>query len=96
MQALEFMVEWQGVTLEVHFKPCLWQSTSHLEIRCIAPERAALPITETGYKSLFLPIGSLPDDEDELRAHILDWLDRAARSAAWISALASAAQGELF
>lgn len=41
---------WAGIKIEVTYKPqwCKLTNTSHLEVRSLAPERARLPITETG------------------------------------------------
>jgi hypothetical protein len=47
--------EWGGILLEVSYEP-QWLSDgdiAHLEVRSISPERAPLPITETGYRSHF-------------------------------------------
>ncbi len=35
------------------YTPLQWKTIAHLEIRSIKPERAPLPITETGYRSHF-------------------------------------------
>lgn len=42
---------WQGIEIEASYWPSKWGTTDHLEIRSIRPERAPLPITETGYRS---------------------------------------------
>jgi hypothetical protein len=54
-----FRTDWNGISIEIR-----WESnwlnltssgydTAHLEIESIAPDRAHLPITETGYRSHF-------------------------------------------
>lgn len=53
-------IVWNGIKLAVSYEP-RWLSladdygldTAHIEIEAIAPERAPLPITETGYRSHF-------------------------------------------
>lgn len=54
-----FRTVWNGVTIEIRWEP-RWLNLSnqccdpaHLEIECIDPMRAPLPITETGYRSHF-------------------------------------------
>ena len=57
---------WQVQEIEVRYDPApfniashIGEVISHIEIRTIAPEKAALPITETGYKSHFTPNGNV-------------------------------------
>src|SRR5690606_2796113 len=53
-------IVWNGVRIAISYEP-RWLSlsddygldTAHLEIEAIEPERAMLPITETGYRSHF-------------------------------------------
>ncbi|MGX5774989.1 hypothetical protein ACWKW0_09380 [Methylorubrum zatmanii] len=54
----------------------------HLEIRTIEPERAPLPITETGYRSHFLHGSELKEHGGAL-PFVLAWLEHAARTQAW-------------
>lgn len=56
-QVLRF--KWQGIEIEAIYWPRRWGVIAHLEIRSIQPERAPLPITETGYKSHFHPCGTV-------------------------------------
>jgi len=53
-----FRIEWSGIAIEIRYEPHwlgmdIGYDTAHLEIESIAPERAHLPITETGYRSHF-------------------------------------------
>jgi len=53
-----FRIDWNGIAVEIRWEPN-WLNisavydTGHLEIESIAPERARLPITDTGYRSHF-------------------------------------------
>ena len=53
-----FRMVWNGVSIEIRWEPN-WLNinagfdAAHLEIESIAPERAPLPITETGYRPHF-------------------------------------------
>lgn len=80
---------WNGVTISISYEP-RWLSladdygldTAHLEIEAIAPERAPLPITETGYRSHFTtanPVAAMGGPVALVRA----WLDEEAATPAW-------------
>lgn len=82
--------DWQGITLEVTYEPD-WLNMgdrdpnlghAHLEIRAIKPERAPLPITETGYRSHFLHPGEI-DLLGGPVAYVQTWLDEMAQSREW-------------
>jgi hypothetical protein len=95
--------DWQGITIEVVYEPN-WLGiatptselpSAHLDIRSVAPERAPLPITETGYRSHFLH----PDEIDELGgpvAYVEAWLNEMARSSEWRDFMTSSRQLSLF
>jgi hypothetical protein len=53
-----FRIDWNGISVEIRYEPHwlgmdIGYDTAHIEIESIAPERAHLPITETGYRSHF-------------------------------------------
>ena len=76
-------LQWEGVTLAVAYEPRWLESeTAHLEVRVQAPKGAPLPITETGYRSHFLPCGAVEDAGGPI-TFVRAWLDEAAKSAAW-------------
>ncbi len=91
---------WEGVTLSIAYEPS-WMATSedygpaHLEIRVVEPERAPLPITETGYRSHFLARGIVEGAGGPV-AYVRAWLDEAAREPEWKQAQARLAQLSLF
>lgn len=81
------VIEWQGITIEIIYEPN-WLNLSredsdltaaHLEIRSIAPERAPLPITETGYRSHFLHAEEV-DQAGGPEAYVEAWLNDMAES----------------
>lgn len=94
---------WEGITIEIVYEPN-WLNvanrkcdlpSAHLDIRSIAPERARLPITETGYRSHFLH----PDEIAEFGgpvAYVEAWLDEMARSSEWRTYTLSSEQLSLF
>lgn len=87
---------WQGILIEVVYYPLKWNITAHLEIRSIAPERAPLPITETGYKSHFHTPGTVEGQGGDVVAQVTAWLDAEAAKPAWRAYVEASRQGELF
>lgn len=84
-------MEWQGISLEITYEPN-WLNMSgrdpslgyaHLEVRSISPERARLPITETGYRSHFLHVEEI-DDVGGPVAYVTAWLCDMATSREWL------------
>lgn len=57
MEAQIYSLTWHDgvsdIEIEITLKPDYFKDVAHLEIRSIAPERATLPITATGYRSHF-------------------------------------------
>ena len=52
-------LKWQGIEFTLAFHPIYFKAASmaHIEIYCDEP----LPITETGYKSIFISASDVPD-----------------------------------
>ncbi|MEA3014300.1 MAG: hypothetical protein QOD42_2845 [Sphingomonadales bacterium] len=76
--------EWQGVTIEIGYE-AEWlgcRVTAHLELHVRHPEGAVLPVTDTGYRSHFLPQGAV-EDAGGPTAYVTAWLDVTARSKPW-------------
>ena len=74
-----FALVWRDIPLTLAFHPHAFASlnVAHMEIRC--PE--ALPITETGYKSIFVNAGDVPDIH--AAALVLDTLTHTAEQTGW-------------
>lgn len=68
---------------------------SHIEIKTVKPEKAALPITDTGYKSHFTLKGNI-DEYETPAAFVKVWLDHAAQSEEWKIIQDKARQMSLF
>ena len=83
-------LEWQGITVSVSYeadwlgmsKSLPKGATSHLEIEAVSPERAVLPVTDTGYRSQFLRPGTVEGAGGPV-AYAKAWLDEAANAPAW-------------
>ena len=67
---------------------------AHLEITSAAP-REPLPISETGYKSQFLPAGEI-ENAGGVVTYVTRWLDTASRKPAWKAIERERRQGCLF
>ena len=93
-------IVWRGITIEVRYEE-RWldsdgpYSTAHLELRALEPERAPLPMTETGYRSHFTPASVIAEASGPV-AFVKAWLDHAAGSKAWKDKEAAARQMTLF
>jgi hypothetical protein len=96
-----FAIDWDGIAVSVVYAPD-WLNMSkrgvasaHLEITAIKPARAPLPISETGYRSLFTQAETI-EAAGGAATYVLAWLNEAARDPAWIKYKAQSAQLELF
>lgn len=68
---------------------------AHVEIRTLMPEKAPLPITETGYRSHFTPKGNI-DEYGSAMEFVKAWLDHEAQSDSWKIAQENSRQLSLF
>lgn len=95
-QPQRYRLTWQGIDIEAAYTPRKWSIIAHLEIRSILPERAALPITATGYRSHFHPMGTIEAHGGDVVAQVAAWLDEEARAPEWQQHMERSSQGELF
>lgn len=88
---------WEGIEIELTYKPREYGGViAHLGIRTINPESAPLPITETGYRSHYHPVGTVEANEGTLIEQVTTWLDEEAKSKKWQKYLAEYRQPSLF
>lgn len=93
---MEHRLIWQDRVIEfVHVHNWHKCGIDHLDITCVSPERAALPFTETGYKSHFLDESRIIEAGGAV-AYVRAWLDHDAQSDAWRAHVEAARQGTLF
>lgn len=78
-----------------HAREYLSSGSDHLEIESIKPKRAPLPITETGYRSHFIPALDLTNAGGPV-TFVTAWIAQEAKGKAWIKAAVVKAQGDLF
>jgi len=91
-----YRLTWQGIVVEITYDPTGWGIVAHLQVESLAPPRAALPITETGYRSHFIPCGMIEELGGDVIAQVKAWLDEEARSLEWRKRVEADRQGELF
>jgi hypothetical protein len=86
---------WRGIGLEIRHCPT-WSKAAEIDhIEVISDERQPLPITETGYKSLFI----LPEyiaEKGDAKDYVFAWLNHEAQSEAWKRSQSAARQLSLF
>lgn len=91
-ERLSETIQWQGHEIEI---TCIkgWPIASfcHIEVRCAA----RLPITETGYKSHFMPLEVLEEYASPVE-FVEAWLDHAAKDKSWLRHVEESRQGDLF
>lgn len=88
---------WEGIEIELTYVPEAYGGAiAHLEVRTINPERAPLPITETGYRSHYHPVGTVEAGEGTLVEQVTAWLDEEAKSKAWKKYVEDSRQYSLF
>ncbi|MEJ7927826.1 hypothetical protein WG908_13810 [Sphingobium sp. AN641] len=91
-QSHTYRLTWHGITIRVVHTPRRWSAIENLEIRSIAPAGAPLPITATGYRSHFIPIGTV----DVHGGDVVAQLDEEATKPDWRAHIEASRQGELF
>lgn len=93
-QTYRFM--WRGIEIEAIYTPLQWKTIAHLEVHSINPERAPLPITETGYRSHFHQPGTVEALGGDVVAQVVAWLDEEAATPEWKRLEEAARQLSLF
>lgn len=87
-----FTLAWSERDIEVRYQ-ANWLNSGQWHIELWCEER--LPVTETGYRSHFVPMAELAD-EAAIRAFVLAWLDEAAKSLKWRRYVEESRQLKLF
>lgn len=93
---------WENIKLEISYDP-MWlksandpeEQMAHLEVRVLEPAKAALPITDTGYRSHFTPSCNVLEYGNPA-SFVKAWLDHEAKSREWKEAREKAQQLNLF
>ena len=91
--AEHYQIIWRGIDLQIIYHPHSFCGYAHLEIQSTKP-RVPLPITETGYRSHFLPREAVEQSGGPVDC-ITRWLDTAAQSRVWKAREMDLRQGQL-
>jgi hypothetical protein len=73
-------LDWHGIIIQVTWEK--QRFVDHLQIETLDPQRAPLPITETGYRSHFIAKDVI-DAAGGAEAYVLDWLNAASGKRGW-------------
>ncbi|AJE47976.1 hypothetical protein [Celeribacter indicus] len=73
-------ITWRGVELIITFTPEKFGLVDHIEIE--TKGRAPLPVTETGYRSHFIPVGTVAEYGGAAE-FITAWLEHEASRTGW-------------
>ncbi|WP_340149023.1 hypothetical protein [uncultured Sneathiella sp.] len=74
-------IEWHGIAISISYRESRWKSDfDHIEV-CVAGGEE-IPITETGYRSHFLPHG-IVDEFGGAESYVIAWLDHEAEKPEW-------------
>lgn len=88
------VIQWEGRDIRLSYTPRWAKQIDHVELHAL--DGAALPVTETGYRSHFFgpvdPILTM----DEVETMMRDWLDSEAVTPAWQEHLNATQQLSLF
>lgn len=92
--------KWNGIEIEIRWNADYvafddGNSMAHLEVMSLKPERAPLPITETGYRSHFI-FRSEVEHFGGPEAYVEAWIDEVSRAPEWRNAEAASRQLALF
>ena len=93
-----FTIQFDYLTLEIRYSPKPFDAVDieHYEIITLKPERAPHPMSETGYKSLFIHPQWTKQFNGDARDFIDFALEEAAKKPAWKDIQANARQLSLF
>lgn len=73
-------ITWRNVTIDITFTPEKFGMVEHIELRTTNKEK--LPVTETGYRSHFIPIGTTAAHGGAV-AFVTAWLEHEATRSGW-------------
>ena len=93
----DFQIDWRDIRIRVRFERVFLGTArlSHLTLESLMPERAPLPVTETGFRSRF-PLATEVDAAGGPIAFARAWLDEEAKSKQWKAKQAAARQLSFF
>ncbi len=91
-----YRFRWRGIEIEARYIPVQYNAIAHLELESVDPVHEPLPMTETGYRSHYHPIGTIEASGYDVIGFVRAWLDDAAESPKWKQAELARRQGDFF
>ena len=93
-----YKLTWQGINIEARYDPEYCKDVvAHLELESINPPRAQLPMTQTGYRSHFHPIGMIEAKYGgDIIAVVTNWLKNKTKPETWRAQIDNAKQQKHF
>ncbi len=76
----EHPIEWPGLPINIRYLTGSFAGMDHIEV--ISKDRVELPITKTGYRSLFLPPKRIAEHGTAV-GYVLAWLKHEADTKEW-------------
>ena len=87
-------IVWHGVSVEITYRKRRWKSDfDHIELQ--VKDGRIIPVTETGYRSHFLPAG-IVEEHGGPESYVLAWLDHEAENPDWKKRESASRQMSLF
>ncbi len=98
-----FTMTWHGIDIEIVsipnyaevFRKIYGYMMSHIEVRSVFSQCAQLPITETGYRSIFITEPDLAE-RGGVKEYVLSLLDEGAKRKDWLIVAEESRQYQLF
>lgn len=73
-------ITWRHVEIEITYTPEKWIVVDHIELH--TENKAALPVTDTGYRSHYVDVGTVAHYGGVV-AFVAAWLDHEAERTGW-------------
>ena len=73
-------ITWRSIEIDISYVPEKFNIVDHIELH--TDPRNKLPVTETGYRSNFIPAGTVASHGGP-EAFVTAWLDHEADAAGW-------------
>jgi len=98
-----FNITWEGIQIEIGYIPSYCEAyrkyqgvdLSHVEVRSIKPRNVPIPITETGYRSMWIRAPQLAEHGGVVE-YVTSYIEHEANSEQWKQQQEAEKQYQLF
>ncbi|WP_299829371.1 hypothetical protein [uncultured Roseobacter sp.] len=73
-------ITWRNIEIEITYTPDKFGLVDHIELHF--DKRLSLPVSDTGYRSNFIPIGTIKAQGGAVQ-FVTKWLDREVKRTGW-------------